>query len=312
MTRPIIHTRLTMADEGAGPVLTLVRPDGGLIHAPRLAARLGLAAPPALEALLQGDDRGQDAQVLRLWHAAAAGEGGPAMQLVPSARRVQWLHRPGKILCVGLNYRRHAEEMGSPLPQWPVLFSKFANALAPCDATVAVPDPALSQRLDYETELVVVVGRRLDAAGASRPLEYVAGYCTGHDLSARDLQKERGGQWLLGKTLDGFAPLGPDFVGAALAGDPEGMAILTRRNGTVVQDSSTGDCIFSVAEILAYVARHFPLEPGDLVFTGTPEGVIAGRPAGEQQWLQPGEVLESSVGALGTLRITLVSPRLQA
>jgi len=306
-TRAIADIRLSMqyaAD--SSEQLLLVARDGRSFVAAALAAQDGRAVPDSVDALLQSQSPAVDDSVVELWQRIdAAGYDGPGRVEMP--RHAPLLHRPGKIVCVGQNFRRHAEEMGAPLPRWPVLFSKFNNALSAPDGVVKLPPPEVAVKYDYETELVVVIGREIGAAqaGDGDVMACVAGYCIGHDLTARDLQKERGGQWLLGKTLDGFAPIGPDFVGAGLAGDSSAMAIETRLNGQVVQSSSTADFIFPVEAVLRYVARHFPLQPGDVVFTGTPEGVIAGKPVADQRWLRPGDQLESRVGQLGTLRFRL-------
>lgn len=284
--------------------LLLVASDGRCFDAAKVGAALGLQLPTSVDHALQAASPALDDSLLKAWQAIDdRSYSGPGALSQPV--HAPLFRHPGKIICVGLNFRGHAEEMRSPLPQWPVLFSKFDNALAGCGDTIQLPPPDVAHKFDYETELVIVVGSALRAGQAGDLLASVAGYCVGHDLSARDLQKERGGQWLLGKTLDGFAPIGPDFVGAALAGDPGAMAIETRRNGQVVQSSSTADFIFAVDEVLAYITRHFSLQPGDIVFTGTPQGVIAGKPAADQHWLRAGDTIESRVGNLGTLRFKL-------
>ncbi len=307
LPRLLTRVRLTMAAYANRPArLALVAPSGQRFDAEAVAHRLGLTVPTTFEAVLQDTTAAADAAVLACWEAVADDAAAFADQaLTDLARSAVLFARPGKIVCIGQNYRRHAEEMGAPLPTHPVLFSKFNNALAGPDHTVVLPDTALSYKIDYETELVVVLGGQVARPDVSTVMEAVAGYCTGHDLTARDLQKERGGQWLLGKTLNGFAPVGPDFVGAALVPDPHALRITTRRNGILVQDSSTADLIFNIPTLLSYIGQHFPLEAGDLLFTGTPEGVIAGKPAASQRWLGRGEQLESSVGDLGVLRFRL-------
>ncbi len=305
--RSLAQIRLSMhtAVDGTDQLLLVAR-DGRCYSASSVAAGQGVRVPATLDSLLQSDSPRLDDTVVALWQAiddpAYAGPGQ-----VEHPRYAPLVRQPGKIICVGQNFRRHAEEMGAPLPKWPVLFSKFNNALSAPDGVVTLPPATVAIKYDYETELVVVIGQTIAAADATggEVMSRVAGYCIGHDLTARDLQKERGGQWLLGKTLEGFAPIGPDFVGAALAGDSSAMRIETRRNGEVVQSSSTADFIFPVEAVLRYVARHFPLRAGDVIFTGTPEGVIAGKPPAEQHWLRAGDRLESQVGGLGTLRFQL-------
>jgi 2-keto-4-pentenoate hydratase/2-oxohepta-3-ene-1,7-dioic acid hydratase in catechol pathway len=207
------------------------------------------------------------------------------------------VYQPGKILCVGLNYRRHAEETGAPFPQTPVLFSKFNNTLAA--ACEAVPLPKVASQYDYEVELGVVIGRRASSVPVERALEYVLGYCSANDLSARDLQT-RTSQWLLGKTLDRFCPVGPYLVTRDEVPDPQRLALRTWVNGELRQNSSTADMIFSVAEIVSYASQYMTLEPGDLIITGTPEGVILGMPE-PRTWLKPGDEVIVEVEGLGRL-----------
>jgi 2-keto-4-pentenoate hydratase/2-oxohepta-3-ene-1,7-dioic acid hydratase in catechol pathway len=203
----------------------------------------------------------------------------------------------GKLLCVGLNYRKHAEESGAAIPTSPVLFSKFSNTLAGNDDEVPLPDVA--REYDYEVELGVVIGRTARNVSVEDALDYVFGYTTANDLSARDLQM-RTSQWLLGKTLDGFLPIGPYVVTADEVPDPQKLALKTWMNGELKQDSNTADMIFSVAEIISYASKYFTLEPFDVIITGTPEGVIMGTP--EKKWLVPGDEVVVEVEGLGKLR----------
>lgn len=213
---------------------------------------------------------------------------------------------PGKIVCVGLNYRRHAKEIGMQPPRVPPLFNKYNNAIAAQNCTIKVPPRDISHKLDYETELLVVMGMEARNVPEDKALEHVAGYCTGQDFSARDLQLELpNGQWMIGKTLDNFAPIGPYFVSADVVGNPNDLALETRVNGELRQSSNTSDFIFNVQQIIAYVSKHFPLQPGDLIFTGTPEGVILGKPVEQRDWLKAGDHIESRIDKLGTLRFSL-------
>lgn len=211
------------------------------------------------------------------------------------------LPRPGKILCVGLNYRRHAAESGMAEPSEPVLFSKFGNTVVGPGAPVVIGG---LKQVDYESELALVVGRTARNVSEADALSYVAGYLNANDVSERELQM-RSGQWLLGKTLDGFLPIGPYLMSADAVGDPGALPVRGRLNGQTRQDSSTSDLIFSVPEIIAYATRFMTLEPGDLICTGTPEGVILGRDP--KVWLKPDDVYEVEVGPLGTLRTPFVS-----
>jgi 2-keto-4-pentenoate hydratase/2-oxohepta-3-ene-1,7-dioic acid hydratase in catechol pathway len=206
------------------------------------------------------------------------------------------LTNPGKIICVGLNYRRHAIESGLPIPTAPVLFSKFNNSLAAPDEPI--PLPASAVQYDYEVELAVVIGRRARNTPVEQALAHVFGYCTANDLSARDLQT-RTSQWLLGKTLDKFLPIGPYLVTADEVGDPQTLSLKCWVNGELRQDSNTADMVFSVAEIVSYISQHFTLEPGDVICTGTPEGVILGM--ADKVWLRAGDRVTVEVGGLGKL-----------
>jgi len=209
--------------------------------------------------------------------------------------------RPGKIVCVGLNYRRHAEEAGMAVPEMPILFNKYSNTLAASGEDVPLPDVA--EQYDYEAELCVVMGRTARGVSEAAALDHVWGYCNCNDVSARDLQF-RSTQWMLGKTLDRFFPIGPHLVSADEVGDPQALCIRCLVNGEVRQDSSTGDMVFGVAELVAYISRHFPLEPGDVIATGTPEGVMQGR--AEKVWLRPGDEVVVEIGGLGRLRNRMV------
>ncbi len=208
---------------------------------------------------------------------------------------------PGKILCIGLNYRDHAIEGGQPIPAEPVLFAKFPNTLVASGDPIKIPKVA--QKVDYEAELVVVVGR----AGKHIPndrsaFEYVGGYTCGHDVSARDWQfKGSEKQWTIGKTFDTFAPTGPVLVTADELADPHDLRIQLRLNGQTMQNSSTKEFIFGVPALLAYLSQVVTLEPGDLIFTGTPPGVgIARKPT--PLLLKPGDVVEVEVEKIGVLR----------
>jgi len=210
---------------------------------------------------------------------------------------------PKKIVCLGLNYADHAKEGGVPVPKEPVLFSKYATALIGHEEFIVLP--AVSNEVDFEAELVIVIGkagRRLPADGA---LEHVAGYTIGHDVSARDWQfKKDGKQWMAGKTFDTFAPVGPLLVTGDEIKDPHGLDIRLRLNGTLMQESNTSQMIFKVAEVVAYLSTVFTLEPGDLIFTGTPAGV--GFTRKPPVFLKHGDVVEIEIEKLGVLRNTVV------
>lgn len=210
----------------------------------------------------------------------------------------------GKIICVGLNYRQHAAESGLAVPQTPVLFSKFNNALAACREEIPLGSNA--EQYDYEAELVVVIGVRGKHIPQEKALNHVLGYCCGNDLSARDLQT-RTSQWLLGKTPDKFMPVGPYLVTADEAGDPGKKFIRCWLNGELRQNSNTSDMVFSVPELVSYISQYMTLEPGDIISTGTPQGVILGLP--EKVWLKPGDEVVVEVEGLGRLVNRMVAER---
>ena len=208
-----------------------------------------------------------------------------------------------RIFCIGLNYRQHAKECNLPLPPAPVLFNKFGNALAAHKQTVKL-EPNYKE-YDYEAELVVVMGKPARNVSEDEALDYVFGYTCGNDLSCRDLQFARGNQWVLSKTFDGFAPIGPCLVTANTV-NPNDLAISSKVNGELRQNSNTSDMIFSPAQIIADLSRHFTLQPGDLIFTGTPQGVMHGYPADQKDWLKPGDEVEVTIEGIGTLKNTFV------
>jgi 2-keto-4-pentenoate hydratase/2-oxohepta-3-ene-1,7-dioic acid hydratase in catechol pathway len=203
---------------------------------------------------------------------------------------------PHKIICIGLNYLRHARETGQEPPPHPILFAKYDNTLIGSHGRVTIP--AATSHVDYEAELVVVIGRRTRHVAREHALDVVLGYCNGNDLSARDLQL-RTSQWLMGKSLDGFMPLGPYLVTADEAGDPSDMPVRLWLNGDLRQDSSTSDLIFDVATLISEISTVMTLEPGDLISTGTPEGVVLGMR--DKTWLRAGDRIEVEIGSLGRL-----------
>ena len=219
---------------------------------------------------------------------------------------VQWLPPipwPGKILCVGLNYADHAKETGKTPPPEPLIFSKLGTALRACGDNIVLP--WVTEMVDYEAELVVVIGREGRDIPKATALDFVAGYMCGNDVTARDWQKEKpGGQWLLGKSFDSFAPTGPWFVPAQNI-DPGDLGVQLRLNGETMQDSRTSQMLFPVDELIAYISQVCTLEPGDLIFTGTPHGVGVARDP--QVFLQPGDCVEVEISGLGVLRNPVVA-----
>ena len=237
----------------------------------------------------------------RAWSALAR---GPVRHDPESATLLAPIPDPRKIVCIGLNYRDHAAETGAEIPAEPILFSKYVTALVGHRAEVRLPRE--SQQVDFEAELVIVVGRGGRRIKKERAMEHVAGYTVGHDVSARDWQIGKPGkQWMAGKTFDTFAPVGPMLVTTDEVPDPHNLRIRLRLNGATMQDSNTNQLIFKTDELIAYLSQVFTLEPGDLIFTGTPPGVGMSRQP--PLWLQPGDVAEVEIDGLGTLRNTFVA-----
>lgn len=205
---------------------------------------------------------------------------------------------PQKIICIGLNYRKHAEETNAPIPKTPIIFSKFNNTLAGHRSDIRIPEE--TEKLDYEAELAIVIGKEARNVPRQSALDYVFGYAAANDLSARDLQL-RTNQWLLGKTCDGFCPLGPYLVTADEVPDPNDLEIRCIVNGEQRQHSHTSDMIFHCDEIISYLSKHMTLLPGDVILTGTPEGVVLGYPEEQQQYLQPGDIVTVEIEKLGSL-----------
>jgi 2-keto-4-pentenoate hydratase/2-oxohepta-3-ene-1,7-dioic acid hydratase in catechol pathway len=209
--------------------------------------------------------------------------------------------KPGKIICVGLNYQKHAEESNMPIPEYPILFNKFDNTVSAHKEVINLPRNSLEN--DYEAELVIVIGKEAKYVSKDEALDYVFGYCNANDLSSRDLQF-RTNQWLLGKCCDGFSPLGPYLVTNDEVGDPNELQIKAIVNGEVRQDSSTSDMIFKCNEIISYVSEHMTLSPGDIILTGTPEGVVLGYPEEERVYLKDGDEVTIEIEKLGRLTNT--------
>lgn len=207
---------------------------------------------------------------------------------------------PDKIICMGLNYRDHAEEAGLPIPKVPLLFAKFRNALTGPASPIVLP--GVSQEVDYEAELAVVIGRRCKDVRAADALNTVAGYMALNDVSARDIQM-RTSQWLSGKTLDTFAPCGPALVIDEID-DPQALSVSTRVNGETLQQGNTRDMIFSVVQAIEYISGLMTLEPGDIIATGTPAGV--GFKRTPPIYLHAGDVVEVEVEGVGLLRNPVV------
>jgi 2-keto-4-pentenoate hydratase/2-oxohepta-3-ene-1,7-dioic acid hydratase in catechol pathway len=212
------------------------------------------------------------------------------------------IERPGKIICVGLNYRDHAEEQGAPLPEAPLLFAKWQNTLIGPGDPIAIPP--IVTKCDYEAELGVVIGERVRNASPASALDAVAGYICVNDVSARNLQFADG-QWTRGKSPDTFCPVGPRLVPRGEVSDPQRLGIRAVLNGETMQESSTANMVFGVADLIAYITQTITLEPGDLIATGTPAGVGAFRKP--PVFMQPGDEITIEIEGLGSLTNPVVA-----
>jgi 2-keto-4-pentenoate hydratase/2-oxohepta-3-ene-1,7-dioic acid hydratase in catechol pathway len=278
-----------------------VKTDKGILDVPAAAKILQMHAPATMDDLLQNEE-GPSLNAL----VDAALKSKAAQKAFLKEETIEYgpvVTRPEKIVCIGLNYRQHAQEIGAPIPKEPVLFSKFNVALNNHNGTIKLP-VSVAKKFDYEIELVIVMGKEARNVNEADALSYVAGYATGNDFTARDLQLETGGQWLIGKTPDQFAPLGPYMVTADQI-DPENLKLECRVNGETRQSSNTNDMIHNNKHIISYVSRHITLRPGDIIFTGTPQGVIQGMPKDKQVWLKAGDKIACSVEKLGELKFEL-------
>ncbi|TDC69356.1 FAA hydrolase family protein [Actinomadura sp. GC306] len=268
--------------------------------------------PPGAErpAVLAGDGTPRDLSAITadidgaflsggLDRARAALEAGALPPLDASARIGAPVARPGKVVCIGLNYRDHAEETGAAIPAEPVVFMKAPNTVVGPDDHVLVPPGSV--KTDYEVELAVVMGGRaryLDSPEQAR--ELIAGYAISNDVSEREYQLERGGTWDKGKSCETFNPLGPYLVTADEVPEPQDLALRLRVNGELRQDGSTRNMIFGVDHVIWYLSRFMVLEPGDVINTGTPAGVALGRP--DEPYLRAGDVMEVEIAGLGRQR----------
>ncbi|MGM8212889.1 fumarylacetoacetate hydrolase family protein [Virgibacillus sp. W0430] len=213
---------------------------------------------------------------------------------------------PKKIICVGLNYRKHAEETNAAIPESPILFNKFNNGIAAHKQNITLPKT--SSEVDYEAELGIVIGKETKEVNKEDALDHVFGYCAVNDLSARDLQMKTP-QWMLGKISDGFCPVGPYLVTTDEVGDPNNLSIKSYVNGEVKQNSNTSDMIFNCKEIVSYISQYMTLEPGDLIITGTPEGVVLGLPKEDRVWLQENDEVIIEIEKLGSLVNKMVADK---
>lgn len=210
---------------------------------------------------------------------------------------------PQKIVCVGLNYRKHAEETNLAIPEYPVLFSKFNNTLTGHLNPIKLPRNSMN--IDYEGELVLVIGREAKYITNENAREYIYGYTIANDLSARDLQV-RSSQWLLGKSYDDFCPIGPYLISSEEIRNPNELFIRTIVNGKIRQNSTTSDMIFNCEEIVSYVSQYMTLYPGDIILTGTPEGVILGYNEADRIWIKENDIITIEIEKIGSLTNAIV------
>lgn len=211
--------------------------------------------------------------------------------------------RPSKIICVGLNYARHAKESGMDVPAEPVLFFKSTSAM--CGPNDPVIIPKTSVKTDWEVELALIIGKKATYVSEENAMDYLAGYCLHNDYSERAFQLERSGQWVKGKSCDHFAPLGPYFVSKDEVSDQHNLHLWLDLNGKRMQDSNTSDLIFKIPHIISYISQFMTLLPGDIISTGTPEGVGMGQKP--QLYLKPGDVVHLGIEGLGEQRQTAIA-----
>lgn len=213
------------------------------------------------------------------------------------------VYRPEKVICIGLNYQKHAEESGMAIPKEPVVFAKFPSCIVgPFDNVVI---PKNSKKTDWEVELAVVIGKKANYVSKEDAMDYVAGYTIHNDVSEREFQLERGGQWVKGKSCDTFAPIGPYLVTKDEIPNPNNLNLWLKLNGETMQDGNTDDFIFDIAEVISYLSQFMTLTPGDIISTGTPEGVGLGQKP--PFFLKPGDVMELGIEGLGTSKQKVVA-----
>lgn len=208
------------------------------------------------------------------------------------------VQNPEKIICVGMNYLDHVKEMDGEIPLNPVLYNKFNNTLAAHKQDI--PIPPVARQVDYSAELVVVIGKTMKNVQKENVFDCIFGYTVGNNLTDRKLQR-KSSQWMLGKTLDYFAPIGPNIVTKDEIPNLNNLYVNLKVNNEIVQNGNTKEMIFDIPTILSYLSKHLTLKPGDLVFTGTPKGVILAKPNDEQNWLSQNDLVEATISNIGTL-----------
>jgi 2-keto-4-pentenoate hydratase/2-oxohepta-3-ene-1,7-dioic acid hydratase in catechol pathway len=283
--------RLVTYSSPSGPRVAAVR-GANLVDLNQADANL----PACMKRLLAMGGEG----LCRAAGAAASGQPFPR----GSVKLLAPVPKPDKVICIGLNYADHARESGVEAPPEPVVFNKFVTAVAAHEQPIVLP--RLSNQPDYEAELVAVIGIGGRHIPREDALRHVAGYCCGHDVSARDWQLHKPSkQWLLGKSFDTFAPFGPELVTADEVGDPHQLRIQFRLSGRTLQDSTTAQLIFKIDQLVSYISDICTLTPGDVIFTGTPPGVGAARKP--PVFMQPGDVAEVEIERIGVLRNPVIA-----
>jgi len=281
-----------------------IQTDHGVLDIAEAARHLGYDAVPShMHAVIEDHATALPALQQLIDEALASEESSTFLLDEQALKLAPCVPSPGKIICVGLNYQKHAEETKASIPEFPILFNKFNNTIAAPGQDIALPKA--SSKVDYEAELVIVMGSKTKYVSKEEALDHVFGYCNVNDLSARDLQL-RTSQWMLGKICDHFSPIGPYLVTADEVGDPNQLEIKCTVNGGVRQHSNTSDMIFKCDEIVSYISQHLTLEPGDIILTGTPEGVVLGYPKEKRVYLQPGDVVTIEIEKLGVLTNRMV------
>ncbi|WP_430392875.1 fumarylacetoacetate hydrolase family protein [Bacillus suaedaesalsae] len=275
--------------ESSSGVRLGVKTENGVVDVRATAENAGLRAPTSMAEVIASGQSALD----QLNQVVASAESFLEEAEITFAPVFQ---EPKKIVCSGANYLAHVAEANLNIPEYPIYFPKYQNSLAAHNEVISPPDA--TDQVDYEVELVVVIGKQARDVSQEDALDYVFGYTTGNDLSARDLQF-RGVQWLMGKAIDKFAPVGPYLVTADDVPNPQNLNLSTTVNGEVRQSSNTSKMIFPIAEMISDLSKVMTLEPGDVLFTGTPEGVIVGM--AEKNWLKPGDEIVCEVEGIGRL-----------
>ena len=277
-----------------------IRTPSGVLDVQRAADTFGMDVPRTATELLEG--RGDVASLVTLTKRS---EGRAELFVAEAdAKFGPCVTDPEKIVAIGLNYRAHVAEANEKLPPLPILFNKFNSSLNHHGGTIAVSKEKVAKAFDYEAELVIVIGKTARDVSEADALSYVFGYCVGNDFSARDLQFESN-QWMAGKAGDGWGPIGPWLVTADQI-DPQKLDIECLVNGEQRQASNTSYMIFNCRTLISFISARMTLQPGDLIFTGTPNGVIIGYPKDKQVWLRQGDRIETRIEKLGRQEFTLV------